>query len=115
MFQDRLVDVPKVVTRIWAEQGVCCSRHLPGECLFGAFARPGKLEMIRMFYPDVVAEIDELEVEVEVAAAGNAPAERHCWGRGVNCGMTADEIEQAKHSLAGTLCEVCTVGWQEAG
>ena len=87
--------------------------HMSGECLFGAFARPRELEMIRMFYPDVVAVVDELEVEV--AAAGNAPAERHCWGWGVYCGMTPDDIEQAKHSLAGTLCEACTVGWQEAG
>lgn len=32
--------------------------HMSGECLCGAFAKPGELEEIRFFYPEVAARID---------------------------------------------------------
>jgi len=39
--------------------------HMSGECLCGAFARPGEREELRMWYPNVVEEIEALEREVE--------------------------------------------------
>jgi hypothetical protein len=47
---------------------------MSGECLCGAFAKPGELEMIRFFFPDTAAEIDELERKAKAA-------KKHCvWG-----------------------------------
>lgn len=52
---------------------------MSGECLCGAFAKEGELERIRAWYPDVAAEIDQLEADVR--AAGHP--ERFCkWGHG---------------------------------
>lgn len=42
--------------------------HMSGECLCGAFAKPGELDEIRFFYPEFGERIDKLEAEV--AAAG---------------------------------------------
>lgn len=42
--------------------------HMSGECLCGAFAKPGELDEIRFFYPEFGERIDRLEAEV--AAAG---------------------------------------------
>lgn len=53
--------------------------HMSGECLCGAYAKPGELDEIRFWYPDVAAQIDALAAEV--AAAGHA--EPFCrWGHG---------------------------------
>jgi 3'-phosphoadenosine 5'-phosphosulfate sulfotransferase (PAPS reductase)/FAD synthetase len=50
--------------------------HMSGECLCGAFAKPGELDMVRMFYPETAAGIERLQVEV---AAAEQPA---CiWGQ----------------------------------
>lgn len=38
--------------------------HMSGECLCGAFAKPGELEGIRFFYPEVAAQIDAAEALV---------------------------------------------------
>lgn len=38
---------------------------MSGECLCGAFAKPGELEYIRKFYPDTAAEIDRITAKVE--------------------------------------------------
>lgn len=50
--------------------------HMSGECLCGAFARPGELDEIEFFFPETAAYIRELEREVEVAGI---PACR--WGK----------------------------------
>ena len=47
---------------------------MSGECLCGAFAQPGELDVIRGFYPDATLEIDRI-AEV-VKAAGK----HHQWG-----------------------------------
>lgn len=49
--------------------------HMSGECLCGAFASPGELEMIRFFYPAFAERIDQLEAEV---AARGLPYTK--WG-----------------------------------
>jgi 3'-phosphoadenosine 5'-phosphosulfate sulfotransferase (PAPS reductase)/FAD synthetase len=67
---------------------------MSGECLCGAFAKEDELDRIRLWYPDVAAEIDQLERDV--AAAGHkAP---YCtWGHGK--GKPTDKT--------GKLCESC--------
>jgi len=48
--------------------------HMSGECLCGAFAKPGELEQLRFFYPDAAAAIDGLAARAKVA-------QKHCvWG-----------------------------------
>lgn len=52
---------------------------MSGECLCGAFAKPGELEMIGTHYPAARAQIEALELEVR--AAGHE--EPYCrWGHG---------------------------------
>jgi 3'-phosphoadenosine 5'-phosphosulfate sulfotransferase (PAPS reductase)/FAD synthetase len=72
--------------------------HMSGECLCGAFAKPGELDFIRMFYPDDVARIDALAAEVR-AAGFTAPLDT--WGHG-----------QGVPSRKGRLCSSCKVGAQ---
>lgn len=48
--------------------------HMSGECLCGAFAKPGELEQIRFFYPDTAKRIDDLACKAKAAQS-------HCvWG-----------------------------------
>jgi len=39
--------------------------HMSGECLCGAYARPGEREELRMWFPDIVMQIEQLESEVQ--------------------------------------------------
>ncbi len=72
--------------------------HMSGECLCGAFAKPNELEEIGLWFPDVKAEIEALQVEVR--AAGHE--EPFCtWGHG-----------QGKASKSGMLCSSCEVPGQ---
>lgn len=67
--------------------------HMSGECLCGAFAHPGELEEIRMWFPDVAAEIDTLAEKARAAGISEA----YCtWGHGLG-----------KASIAGRLCSSC--------
>lgn len=67
--------------------------HLSGECLCGAFAKPDELEEIGMWFPEVEAEIRDLERRV--AEAGFTGPESR-WGHG-----TGDA------SVTGRLCSSC--------
>jgi 3'-phosphoadenosine 5'-phosphosulfate sulfotransferase (PAPS reductase)/FAD synthetase len=68
--------------------------HMSGECLCGAFAHPGELDEIRMWYPDVADEIDALAADL-TAAGSKYPF--NVWGHG-----------QGKPSEAvGPLCTSC--------
>lgn len=67
---------------------------MSGECLCGAFAKEGELDRIRIWYPDVAAEIEQLQDEVR--AAGHP--EPFCqWGHGK--GKPTEKT--------GKLCESC--------
>ena len=68
--------------------------HMSGECLCGAFAKPGELEEIRFWYPHRAAEIDALVAEVK--AAGCAREDRQDWGHG-----------NGRASASGRLCQSC--------
>jgi len=67
--------------------------HMSGECLCGAFAHPGELDEIGMWFPAVKAEIEALQDEVR--AAGHV--EPLCtWGHG-----------EGRRSRSGRLCSSC--------
>lgn len=69
---------------------------MSGECLCGAFAKPGELEMIRLHYPDAAADIDTLQDEVRAAGW----SEPYCtWGHGV--GQATGQ--------SGPMCTSCTL------
>lgn len=70
--------------------------HMSGECLCGAFAKPGELDEIRFWFPEMARQIDELESEVR--AAGHK--EPFCrWGHG-----------QGKPTeKTGKLCTSCDI------
>lgn len=72
--------------------------HMSGECLCGAFAHPGELDEIGEFFPNVKAEIEQLQRDV--AAAGHEKP--FCtWGHG-----------QGDPSKSGRLCSSCSVRGQ---
>jgi hypothetical protein len=73
--------------------------HMSGECLCGAYARPGEREELELWYPDVAARIDELEARV--SAAGHAAC---VWGR-----RPPDVHRQQMVMDAGMLCSGCQV------
>jgi 3'-phosphoadenosine 5'-phosphosulfate sulfotransferase (PAPS reductase)/FAD synthetase len=77
--------------------------HMSGECLCGAFAKPGELETIRFFYPETAAIIEALQDEV--AAAG----QHATWGtrppRRAVAGQGAFDLEATGE--VGLLCAKC--------
>ena len=70
--------------------------HMSGECLCGAFAKPGELDEIRFWYPAMADEIDQLEADVRAAGI----KEPYCrWGHG-----------QGKPTeMTGKLCTSCGI------
>lgn len=67
--------------------------HMSGECLCGAFAKPGELEEIGFWFPEVKAEIQQLMADVR--AAGH-PEPLCTWGHG-----------RGQRSKSGPLCSSC--------
>lgn len=76
--------------------------HMSGECLCGAFAKPGELDEIGIWFPDVRDRIQELERKV--TAAGHCePLNR--WGHGTsNMGKARPR--------SGPLCSSCDARFQ---
>lgn len=81
--------------------------HKSGECLCGAFAKPGELDEIRTWFPEVAAEIDDIEQEARAAGFPwgweDAPPKwftRHSNGQGFLPGMVPE----------GVLCSSCLYG-----
>lgn len=71
--------------------------HMSGECLCGAFAKPGELDMIGFFYPEVAVRIRDIEAKAEAAGL---PACK--WG----------ERPPRKGAPApGPMCNQCTL-WE---
>lgn len=68
---------------------------MSGECLCGAYAQPGELDRLRLWYPQVAAEIDALQVD---AVAAGIPEPFCRWGHG-----------QGKPSGVGRMCSSCDV------
>lgn len=72
--------------------------HMSGECLCGAFAKPGELDEIGYWFPEVAAHIHELEAKVR-AAGVVGPQCRWGWG--------ADR--KLRPAKSGPLCTSCTL------
>jgi 3'-phosphoadenosine 5'-phosphosulfate sulfotransferase (PAPS reductase)/FAD synthetase len=65
LWQFDKMDVTNYVARHGLKRNpVSDNLHMSGECLCGAFAKPGELDNIAFWYPEVAAEIRALEVEV---------------------------------------------------
>lgn len=73
--------------------------HMSGECLCGSFAGPGELDEIGFFFPEMRAEIKELEREVEDAGH---PFPLCVWGWG-------PLRESARRTVrrSGPMCSSC--------
>lgn len=74
--------------------------HMSGECLCGAFAKPGELNEISFWYPNVAQEIWDLEKDVQ--AAGHTT--KGTWGWGAY---------RQKPSKVGPMCGNCDVRYTE--
>lgn len=78
--------------------------HMSGECLCGAFAHKNELNEIEMFFPDVAAEIRQLEADVREAGH----PEKVCqWGWGANKKLSDKDMK------AGPLCSSCVYRAEE--
>lgn len=75
---------------------------MSGECLCGAFAKPGELAMIETFYPEVGKRLRDLEAKVE--AAGH---KRCKWD------VTYGKGETKKQSEAPPLCTSCVAKYEQ--
>ena len=74
--------------------------HKSGECLCGAFAKPGELEELEYWFPETGAYIRSLEREAEKAG------KPYCkWGHGLN--KTTRPV--------GPLCSECSLFDRRAG
>lgn len=69
--------------------------HMSGECLCGAYAKPGELDELRFFYPGAAGMIEFLEAE---ARAAGIPACK--WGQ-------KPPSEKGAATPAGRLCSSC--------
>lgn len=70
--------------------------HMSGDCLCGAYAKPGELAQVAFFYPEVAARIRALEAQAEAAGI------RRCvWGAGKQPG------DKSPGGGAGRLCTKC--------
>lgn len=68
--------------------------HMSGECLCGSFAKPGELDEIGMFFPEVKAEIERLQAEVRQVH----PEPYGTWGHG-----------SGARSRVGRMCSSCSI------
>jgi 3'-phosphoadenosine 5'-phosphosulfate sulfotransferase (PAPS reductase)/FAD synthetase len=76
--------------------------HMSGECLCGAYAKPGELDEVEFFYPEAAAPLRELEAEAEQAGIS------YCrWGQ--------PNGKERAGGVAGRLCSSCTVEPQVEG
>nr|WTC12495.1 phosphoadenosine phosphosulfate reductase family protein [Streptomyces anthocyanicus] len=69
--------------------------HMSGECLCGAYAKPGELDEVEFFYPETAQKLRSLERQAEAAGI---PACR--WGQ-------KPPGESAGPTPAGRLCSSC--------
>lgn len=77
--------------------------HMSGECLCGAFAKPGELDEIAMWFPDVAEEIRAIEREVQ--ACGKHAEKLSSWGH--RNGKPTEKV--------GALCSSCLFDVDERG
>lgn len=71
--------------------------HMSGECLCGAFSKPGEFEWIKMWYPDVATRIENLQM-----VAKQQGVVSDTWGP-----QSSRKIKHARERAAGMLCSDC--------
>lgn len=78
--------------------------HMSGECLCGAYAHPGEIDEIALWYPKTAARIRELEAKVKAAGhpacvwGQRPPKGSHAKGKRDSAGRIADKMP---------LCQGC--------
>jgi 3'-phosphoadenosine 5'-phosphosulfate sulfotransferase (PAPS reductase)/FAD synthetase len=75
--------------------------HMSGECLCGAYASPGELDLIRMFYRDTAEDIDALAAQ---ALANGVKPKRCRWGWGAYEDWDPDQLALWDEE---NLCDSC--------
>jgi hypothetical protein len=70
--------------------------HMSGDCLCGAYAQEGEIHGLELFYPDVAAELHDIEAD---ARASGVPEPRCTWGWGAT--------RERPGRPAGRLCARC--------
>lgn len=81
------------------ENPVSALLHMSGECLCGAFAKPGELNDLEIFFPETARYIHSLENDVR--SNGTASAKKRCvWGQ-------QDPDDKNASRVAGLLCSDC--------
>jgi len=76
--------------------------HYSGDCLCGAYADKGEIEMLKMFYPSMAKRLADLEAELLVHQ--NPTAMKYChWGNSDGIG-TVDNKESSEEAL---ICSDC--------
>lgn len=70
--------------------------HMSGECLCGAFSKPGEFEWIKMWFPEVADRIEKLQI---LAKRRGVVSDK--WGP-----QSSKKIKQAREA-AGILCSDC--------
>lgn len=88
---------------------VVLTYHHSGECLCGAFARPGELDEISLWYPKTAERIRELERKVE---EGGKQPHACVWGTEPPA-VHRDQMKMFPISGAGPLCQSCVADWEE--
>lgn len=89
--------------------------EMSGECLCGAYAQEGELEMVGDYFPEVRAEIELLERDLAAACAADPelarriPPERRLWGHGAYRSPRAPwrPVRPVSRRPAGRLCQSC--------
>jgi 3'-phosphoadenosine 5'-phosphosulfate sulfotransferase (PAPS reductase)/FAD synthetase len=75
---------------------VSANLHMSGDCLCGAYAKPGEIHLIELFYPRVAARLHDVERQ-----AREAGIPRCVWGAGKQPG------DRAGVGAPGRLCARC--------
>lgn len=89
------------------ENPVSAVLHMSGECLCGAFAKPGELAWVEQNYPEVGARIRDLEARAREAGVhcvwGTRPPDKS-RGRGAEYAVQGELLSRTP---AGRLCAAC--------
>lgn len=78
--------------------------HMSGECLCGSFAEKNELEMIAAWFPEIRAQIEELETLI--ADRDDIPEHRKTWGWGAYR-RDLQAMKQQGRFRTGAMCTSC--------
>jgi 3'-phosphoadenosine 5'-phosphosulfate sulfotransferase (PAPS reductase)/FAD synthetase len=86
--------------------------HMSGECLCGAFAKPGELDEIAFWYPEVAVQIRSLEREVTEAHIRRGEPLTACrWGQRPTAAEVPGQLSMIERADAMEIvCGRCEAG-----